>query len=107
MALSGLDIYKKLPKTNCGDCKVPTCMAFAMKVASGQAAITGCPHIDKMLVEELGKAAAPPIKTVSIGAGEWAFKIGGELVLFRHEKTFVNPCAIAGTDFRQHERGRG
>jgi acetyl-CoA decarbonylase/synthase complex subunit gamma len=96
MALSGLDIYKKLPKTNCGDCKVPTCMAFAMKVASGQAAITGCPHIDKMLVEELGKAAAPPIKTVTIGSGEWSFKIGGELVLFRHEKTFVNPCAIGG-----------
>jgi len=96
MPISGIDIYKKLPKTNCGDCKVPTCMAFAMKVAAGQAAISGCPHIDKSLIEELGKAAAPPIKTVAIGAGERAFKIGGELVLFRHEKTFVNPCGIGG-----------
>ncbi len=94
MALSGLDIYKKLPKTNCGDCGVPTCMAFAMKVAQGQAEITACPHVDKKVVSELGAAAAPPIRTVEIGAGEWAFKIGGELVLYRHEKTFINPCGI-------------
>jgi len=94
MALSGLDIYKKLPKTNCGDCGVPTCMAFAMKVAAGQAEITACPHVDKKVVAELGEAAAPPIRTVEIGAGDWAFKVGGELVLFRHEKTFINPCGI-------------
>jgi len=97
MPISGLEIYKKLPKTNCGDCKVPTCMAFAMKVAAGQAAITGCPHVDKKVVEELGRAAAPPIRTVEIGAGEWAFKVGGERALYRHEKTFVNPCAIGGS----------
>ncbi len=94
MALSGLEIYKKLPKTNCGDCGVPTCMAFAMKVAAGQAEITDCPHVDKKVVEELGEAAAPPIRTVEIGTGDWAFKVGGELVLCRHEKTFINPCGI-------------
>jgi len=96
MALSGLEIYKKLPKTNCGDCGVPTCMAFAMKVAGGQAEITACPHVDKKVVAELGEAAAPPIRTVEIGAGDWAFKVGGELVLCRHEKTFINPCGIGG-----------
>lgn len=96
MALSGLDIYKKLPRTNCGDCQVPTCMAFAMKVAAGQAEITACPHVDKKVVAELGEAAAPPIRTVEIGAGDWAFKVGGELVLCRHEKTFINPCGIGG-----------
>ena len=96
MALSGLEIYKKLPKTNCGDCGVPTCMAFAMKVAAGQAEITACPHVDQKVVEELGEAAAPPIRTVEIGAGDWAFKVGGELVLCRHEKTFINPCGIGG-----------
>ncbi len=94
MALSGLEIYKKLPKTNCGDCGVPTCMAFAMKLAAGQAELSACPHVDPAVAEELGAAAAPPIRTVTIGAGEDAVKVGGETVLFRHEKTFVNSPGI-------------
>jgi acetyl-CoA decarbonylase/synthase complex subunit gamma len=94
MALSGLEIYKKLPKTNCGDCGVPTCMAFAMKLAAGQAELSACPHVDPAVAEELGAAAAPPIRTVTVGAGEDAVKVGGETVLFRHEKTFVNSPGI-------------
>ena len=66
MAISGLDIYKKLPKTNCGDCGVPTCMAFAMKVASGQVAVTVCPHIDKKVVDELGKTQAEAIQFLQV-----------------------------------------
>jgi len=95
MALSGLEIYKKLPKTNCGDCKVPTCMAFAMKLAAGQAELSACPHVSPEAAEALGAASAPPIRPITIGAGPAAFKIGGETVLFRHEKTFVNPPGIA------------
>ena len=36
MALSGLEIFKKLPKTNCKDCGFPTCLAFAMQLAAGK-----------------------------------------------------------------------
>ena len=45
MALTGIQILKMLPKTNCGDCGIPTCLAFAMKVAAGQAEIDTCPHV--------------------------------------------------------------
>lgn len=95
MALTGLDIFKLLPKKNCGECGVPTCLAFAMKLAAGQAEIDLCPYVTDETKEQLSEAAAPPIRTVEIGTGEKAVKIGGELVMYRHEKTFFNPTLIA------------
>lgn len=95
MALSGIEIFKKLPKTNCGKCGVPTCLAFAMKLATGQAELDACPDISENVKEEIGSASAPPVRTVVIGTGERAIKIGGETVLFRHEKRFENPPAFA------------
>jgi len=95
MALSGIEIYKLLPKTNCKDCGVPTCMAFAMKLSSGQAELSQCPHVSEESKAKLSQAAAPPIRTVNIGSGERIVKIGGETVQFRHEKTFYNPTGIA------------
>lgn len=95
MALSGLDIYKKLPQTNCGDCGVPTCLAFAMKLAQGQASLDQCPHASEETKAALAEAQAPPILGVTIGGGDKALKVGEELVLFRHEKTFYNPTGIA------------
>jgi acetyl-CoA decarbonylase/synthase complex subunit gamma len=92
MALTGIQIYKMLPQTNCGDCGVPTCLAFAMKLAAGQAELAACPHVSDEAKEQLGAASAPPVLPVTIGQN---FKTGGELVLFRHEKTFVNPTGIA------------
>jgi len=97
MALSGLDIFKKLPKMNCGDCGVPTCLAFAMKLAQSQAELSACPHVSPEAAAELAESSAPPIRGVVIGVGDSAFKIGEETVLFRHEKTFVNPPALAAT----------
>jgi acetyl-CoA decarbonylase/synthase complex subunit gamma len=94
MALSGLDIFKKLPQTNCGDCGVPTCLAFAMKLAQGQAELSACPHVSEEAAAELSESAAPPMRGITIGTGEHAFMIGEETVLFRHDKTFVNPCGI-------------
>ncbi len=94
MALTGIEIYKKLPRTNCGDCGVPTCMAFAMKLAAGQAELSACPHVSDEVVAELDSASAPPIRPVTVGTGDESFKVGGETVLFRHEKTFVNPSGI-------------
>jgi acetyl-CoA decarbonylase/synthase complex subunit gamma len=95
MALSGLEIYKKLPKTNCGDCGVPTCLAFAMKLASGQEELGKCPHVSEEAKAELAESSAPPIRKVTIGSGEHAISIGEETVAFRHEKKFENPTGIA------------
>ncbi len=95
MALTGIDIFKQLPKTNCGDCGVPTCLAFAMKIAAGQAELAGCPHLSEDAASALSEASAPPIRAVTIGVGDDAVKVGGELVLYRHEKTFFNPCVFA------------
>jgi len=94
MGLSGIDIFKKLPKTNCGKCGVPTCLAFAMKLAAGQAELDACPDIPDDVKEEIGEASAPPVRSVVIGTGDRAVKLGGETVLFRHEKRFENPPAF-------------
>ncbi|PKQ27968.1 MAG: acetyl-CoA decarbonylase/synthase complex subunit gamma [Candidatus Anoxymicrobium japonicum] len=94
MALSGLDIFKLLPKTNCGECKLPTCLAFAMKLAGGQANLEDCPHVSDEAKATLAEAAAPPVRGVIIGQGACEFKTGEELVLFRHEKRFVNPTGM-------------
>ena len=95
MALTGIQIYKLLPQTNCGECGVPTCLAFAMSLAAGKAELTACPYVSEEAKAELADASAPPISIVEIGTGERTLKIGGETVLFRHEKTFLNKTGIA------------
>jgi acetyl-CoA decarbonylase/synthase, CODH/ACS complex subunit gamma len=95
MGLTGIQIFKLLPKTNCGECGVPTCLAFAMNLASGKAELDACPYVSDQAREQLAEASAPPIRPVAIGAGTRAFKIGGETVMFRHEKTFYNPTGLA------------
>lgn len=95
MALTGIDIFKLLPKTNCQECGVPTCLAFAMKLAAGQAELASCPHLSEDAKAALGEASAPPIRLVKMGSGDSEFKAGGELVMFRHDKTFFNPCGYA------------
>jgi len=95
VALTGLDIFKQLPKTNCGECGVPTCLAFAMKLAAGGASLNACPHVTEEAKAALSSASAPPMRGVTIGTGDNALKIGEELVLFRHEKTFFNPPGFA------------
>ena len=95
MALSGLQIYKLLPKTNCKDCGFPTCLAFAMKLAAKQVDLDVCPHVSAEAKEALSAAAAPPIRLVKMGTGEQEFQVGNETVLFRHEKTFFNKPGLA------------
>ena len=89
MALKGLDIFKLTPKTNCKDCGNPTCMAFSMKVAQGAIALDKCPHMSDDAKAELGDATAPPMKKITLGA-DGSLTLGGETVLFRHDKTFVS-----------------
>ena len=95
MGLTGIQIFKLLPKTNCKQCGVPTCLAFAMNLAAGKADLSACPYVSEEAKALLAEAAAPPIRPLSIGSGDNAVKIGGETVLFRHEKTFVNKPGFA------------
>jgi len=94
MALTGIQIFKLLPKTNCKECGVPTCLAFAMNLASGKAELDSCPYVSDEAREQLAEASAPPIRPVAVGKGVRAFTVGGETVLYRHEKTFYNKTAI-------------
>jgi acetyl-CoA decarbonylase/synthase complex subunit gamma len=84
-----------LPKTNCGKCGVPTCLAFAMNLAAGKVELIACPFVSEESKAQLAEASAPPIRPVTIGTGTGAFKVGGETVMFRHEKKFENPTGIA------------
>ena len=95
MGLTGIQIFKLLPKTNCGECGVPTCLAFAMNLASGKAELDACPYVSDEAREKLAEASAPPIRPVKLGAGVRALTTGGETVMFRHEKTFYNPTGLA------------
>lgn len=97
MALKGLDIFKLSPKKNCKECGCPTCMAFSMKVAQGAVDISACPHFDPAALEKLSEATAPPMKTIKCGSGNTELTLGGETVLFRHEKTFVSKTRYAVT----------
>jgi len=94
MALSGLDIYKLLPKTNCRECGFVTCLAFAMQLAKKAVSIDKCPYLSKESKEALNAQAQPPIKLVTIGTGEDKLEMGNESVLFRHEEKFYRPCGI-------------
>lgn len=96
MGLTGLAIFKELPKKNCGECGVPTCLAFAMALAAGKASLDACPYVTDAAKESLGSASAPPIKLIKVGAGDSQIvELGDETVMFRHDKTFYHPTAIA------------
>ncbi|MFB6215486.1 MAG: (Fe-S)-binding protein, partial [Candidatus Aenigmatarchaeota archaeon] len=82
--LSAMDIYQELPQTDCGDCNFPTCMAFAMQLASKQVSLDQCPHV-----------SAPPMKIVSIGNGSRDVEVGGETVQYRHDEKFYRPTAVS------------
>lgn len=109
MALSGVEIFKYLPKTNCKKCGHPTCLAFAMKLAAKQASLDACPDASEEAKKILGEAAAPPIRGITLGIGDKAVKIGDEICLFRHEKKFFNPTvfAVAIKDTEAGEAARG
>ena len=95
MALTGIQIFKLLPKTNCGQCGVPTCLAFAMSLAAGKAELSKCPSVSEEAKTQLAEASAPPILPITIGVGNRSLKVGGETVMFRHEKRFENPPGLA------------
>jgi len=95
MGLAALEIYKHLPKKNCMECGVQTCLAFAMALSQGKTQIEKCPYLTESAREYLGSASAPPMKLVKIGKGVHEVLLGEETVMFRHEKTFYHQGAIA------------
>ncbi|HBC88346.1 MAG TPA: acetyl-CoA decarbonylase/synthase complex subunit gamma [Lentisphaeria bacterium] len=94
MALTGLQIQKLLPKTNCKECGSNTCLAFAMKLAAKKAELSQCPYASEEAKKVLGAASEPPVKSIVLGPDK-KLKLGEETVLYRHEKTFVNQTALA------------
>lgn len=94
MALSGLVIYKHLPKTNCKDCGFPTCLAFAMQLAAKKVALDKCPHVSEEAKKTLEGASRPPIQLVTVGVGDNKLELGNETVMFRHEERFHHPAGI-------------
>lgn len=94
MALSGLDIYKLLPKTNCKDCGFATCLAFAMALAQKKVSLDKCPHVTAEAKAALESASQPPIKLVTIGMGAGKIDMGNETVMYRHEQKFHHPTGI-------------
>lgn len=90
MALSGIQIYKMLPQTNCKECGFPTCLAFAMKLAAKQVELSACPYVTEESKKQLAESAAPPVRLITLRANGTEIKVGNEVCMFRHEKTFYN-----------------
>ena len=97
MALTGLEIFKLLPKTNCKKCGMPTCLAFAMALAQKRSKLDNCPDVSDEAKEKLAAAAAPPMRKIVFGNGDTQVQIGQETVCFRHEEKFHSPTVIVVT----------
>ena len=95
MAVTALEIYKHLPKTNCAKCGWPTCLAFSMQIAAKKAGLDQCPDITEEGRAALEGASSPPMRLVTIGSGDNAVQIGNETVLFRHDETFYHQTGVA------------
>jgi len=90
LRLTGLDVYKLLPRTNCRKCGVDTCLAFAMQVAAGKMSAEQCPDLPEAERQKISAASEPPVKTVKAGSAQFEVVMGGETVLYRHERSFAN-----------------
>jgi len=97
MGLTGLEIFKLLPKTNCKKCGMPTCLAFAMQLAQKRTSLDKCPDVSEEARQLLAAAAAPPMRLVEFGSGGGSVRVGQETVLFRHEEKFHNPTVVGVT----------
>jgi len=97
MALTGLEIFKLLPKTNCKKCGMPTCLAFAMALAQKRAKLEDCPDVSQEAKDKLAAAAAPPMRKIVFGTGDNQVQMGQETVMFRHEEKFHNPTILGVT----------
>ncbi|MDD3013197.1 MAG: acetyl-CoA decarbonylase/synthase complex subunit gamma [Candidatus Gastranaerophilales bacterium] len=101
MALTGLQIFKHLPggkkekEANCKKCGFPTCMAFAMKLAKQETTSDNCEYISDELKALLEEASIKQQREIKFGKTDRQVIVGNETVMFRHDKTFVNPTCLA------------
>lgn len=101
---SPIEVYRLLPRTNCGECGEPNCMAFATRLVNRELALETCPPLAHPEYAEalaaLEALLAPPVRAVRIGCGEREITVGGKYVVQRHEFTYHYPtaCAIAVDD---------
>ena len=109
--ISGLQVFKYLPaskkaeNSNCKKCGFPTCMAYALKLAKGQADISLCPFAPEELKKIISHTMKKAQQEVLLGFNHKTV-VGGEEVLFRHDKTFINKtalCAVVDTDSTDFE----
>ncbi|MFP4545542.1 MAG: (Fe-S)-binding protein, partial [Methanomassiliicoccales archaeon] len=92
---TAIEIFKHLPKTNCGECGFPTCLAFAMQLANQKVSLDDCPYVSDDAKEALEASSAPPIRLIKIGTGENQVEVGEETELYRHEKKFFHQTAYS------------
>jgi len=104
---TAMEIYKALPRKNCGECKFPTCLAFAMQLANKKVSLEDCPYVDAGVKASLQDSAAPPIRLVKFGGSAGELSIGDETELFRHDKKFYHPTILSlsiGDDIPEDEQ---
>jgi len=94
MPLNALQIYKLLPRTNCKECGLPTCLAFAMRLAAKQAELDSCPYVSDAAKAALAAASRPPMRLITIGSDEHKIEVGNETELFRHDRAFYHPPGL-------------
>ncbi len=94
-----LTVYSFLPKMNCRECGEQNCLSFAAKLVSREATPEQCPPLLKKPNEKayarLKVMLKPAVREIVIGQGDKAVKIGGKLVMYRHEFAYFNPTPIA------------
>ncbi len=53
--MNPVEVYRLLPKKNCGECASATCIAFAVGITRGEAKVEECPYLDEEIRQKLGE----------------------------------------------------
>lgn len=94
MQVTAMDVYRLLPKTNCGKCNEASCMAFATKLIEKEVTLDDCPQLSGDERQKLENLLAPAVKEITFGPEENQVVVGGDEVLYRYELTYYNPTAL-------------
>ncbi len=92
-----MDIFKMLPaakkteNANCKKCGCSGCMMFAVKLSKNEIDVQKCPYVPDELASKLSHSRKVQQEAVTINGSCRNLTVGGEKVMYRHEKTFLNP----------------
>ena len=103
MALSGIQVYKMLPQTNCKECGFPTCLAFSMKLAAKQVELDDCPYVTEESKKKLAESAAPPIRLIKLKAKDREVAVGNEVAAVPAREEILQPAGSSDSG-RGHRR---